>query len=46
MILLLFGMMMLLVACGNKGDLYVPDKEQTTSEQNSGLGIEVEKQVM
>ncbi|MCB1582049.1 MAG: lipoprotein [Marinicella sp.] len=35
MTLLLLGMMTLLVACGNKGDLYIPDKQDATIEENS-----------
>jgi hypothetical protein len=33
---LLLGLMMLLAACGNKGDLYVPEQEPTGTEESSG----------
>lgn len=29
------GVMLLLFACGNKGDLYLPDKESTEQEQTT-----------
>lgn len=29
------GVILLLFACGNKGDLYLPDKEPTEQEQTT-----------
>lgn len=33
--ILLMGLTVLLAACGNKGDLYIPDKEQPNTEKSS-----------